>query len=261
MNAFENISPPINPLDFDLLSSGVSFVSEYETHPKTLSPVDGIRIHLSYMQNLEIIGSDRDFGELKFFTHYYLPVTKWWVPAFRVESMLATGEPPFYAKPYVRLRGVPVLRYQGEFVATVETEQLFNVTHRWGLVAFAGAGAGFNNLEQFEKGPTAWSAGGGFRYLLARAFGLRMGIDVAKGPEDLEVIVEIAPGRLRHFDQTPSDITNLMSRYGFHAYELKNNYAIAGNFPPRKIRRPQRLEGPIVKIVDVIFSRIDAAEL
>jgi hypothetical protein len=31
---------------------------------------------------------------------------------------------------------------------------------------------------------TAWNAGGGFRYLLARQFGVRAGLDVARGPED-----------------------------------------------------------------------------
>jgi hypothetical protein len=29
----------------------------------------------------------------------------------------------------------------------------------------------------------AWSAGTGFRYLVARQFGVRMGLDVARGPE------------------------------------------------------------------------------
>jgi len=35
-----------------------------------------------------------------------------------------------------------------------------------------------------EKGSTAWNAGSGFRYLIARLLGLKMGVDVARGPED-----------------------------------------------------------------------------
>jgi len=31
---------------------------------------------------------------------------------------------------------------------------------------------------------TAWNVGTGFRYLVARQFGVRMGLDVARGPED-----------------------------------------------------------------------------
>ena len=35
-----------------------------------------------------------------------------------------------------------------------------------------------------EAGDTAWNAGAGFRYLIARSLGLKMGIDIARGPED-----------------------------------------------------------------------------
>jgi len=34
-----------------------------------------------------------------------------------------------------------------------------------------------------------WNAGGGFRYLTAREFGLQMGIDVARGPETWAIYV------------------------------------------------------------------------
>ena len=33
-------------------------------------------------------------------------------------------------------------------------------------------------------GSTAWDAGAGFRYKIARLLGLQMGVDVARGPED-----------------------------------------------------------------------------
>jgi len=34
-----------------------------------------------------------------------------------------------------------------------------------------------------------WNAGGGFRYLTAREFGLQMGVDVARGPEQWAIYV------------------------------------------------------------------------
>jgi hypothetical protein len=48
-----------------------------------------------------------------------------------------------------------------------------------------------------EAGDLAWSAGGGFRYLLARLFGLKMGIDVARGPEDWAFYVVFGSAWLR----------------------------------------------------------------
>jgi len=61
---------------------------------------------------------------------------------------------------------------------------LVNVHNRWSLVGFAGIGTTAASLENMDFGATAWNAGGGFRYMIARALGLQMGVDVARGPDD-----------------------------------------------------------------------------
>lgn len=73
--------------------------------------------------------------------------------------------------------------------ALVETEQQFNITSRWSIVAFAGIGAAFGEEEGVNTTLTAWNAGSGFRYLIARQLGLRMGLDVARGPEDWAIYI------------------------------------------------------------------------
>jgi hypothetical protein len=86
--------------------------------------------------------------------------------------------------PFVSLRGVPVLRYQGELTMLTETEQSINVYKRWSLVGFAGIGTTVPSLDEMSFGDTAWNAGAGFRYMVARMLGLQMGMDFARGPED-----------------------------------------------------------------------------
>ncbi|MEN8247414.1 MAG: hypothetical protein ABFS32_00650 [Bacteroidota bacterium] len=185
VSAFEDSKLPfVRPLDFDLTSSGVSFITEYEKYDNVLSPSEGLRVHLRYHQNIELIGSDRNYGRLTFFSLFYIPVTDRWVPGFRFESLLTTGDPPFYAKPFVGLRGVPAMRYQGELTVLAETEHSFSLTNRWSLIGFAGVGTAYDNLTDMNHGDIAWNAGGGFRYLMARLLGIKMGVDVARGPED-----------------------------------------------------------------------------
>lgn len=176
--------PVINERDFDLIASGVSIISEYENFNNLFSPTKGIRIHLSYDQNLKVLGSDRDYGLITLFSHLYFPVKKVWVPGIRFESLLSLGDAPFYALPFISLRGVPAFRYQGEMTVLLETEQLFNIKSRWGVLGFAGVGTTIKSLETMEKGDTAWNVGVGFRYLIARMLGMKMGIDVARGNED-----------------------------------------------------------------------------
>lgn len=185
VTAFEESKfPEVESRDFDITSSGIGAIGEYETFNNILSPSRGIRIHLNYTQSLELLGSDRNFGLLTFFTLGYFPVMKKWYSGLRFESLLATGDTPFYSMPYVSLRGVPVLRYQGELTMLAETEQCINVYKRWSLVGFGGIGTTVPSLNDMSFGDTAWNAGAGFRYLLARMLGLQMGMDFARGPED-----------------------------------------------------------------------------
>ncbi|NOQ92879.1 MAG: hypothetical protein GQ552_09225 [Flavobacteriaceae bacterium] len=190
--------PEIDPLVLDFTNSGVSVIGEFENYKNVFSPNNGMRIHLDYLQNFEFLGSDRDWGKVTFSSVFYFPVNHFWVPAIRVESLLATGDAPFYVKPFVALRGVPAMRYQGDLTILLETEQAFNInSSRWDLVAFGGVGTAFRSIEEMKAGDLAWSAGGGFRYLMARLFGLKMGIDVARGPEDWAVYVVFGSAWLR----------------------------------------------------------------
>lgn len=177
--------PEINPLDFDMVNSGIGLITEYENYNNILSPTKGLRVNFTYDQYLEILGSDRDFGRFTLFSHFYQPVIRnKWIAGFRMESQLAAGDPPFYMMPFLNLRGVPVMRYQGELTALVETEQEVMFTRRWSVVGFGGYGRAFESLNSISDGSSAWNAGAGFRYLIARLLGLKMGIDVARGPED-----------------------------------------------------------------------------
>lgn len=50
-------------------------------------------------------------------------------------------------------------------------------------MAFSGTGKAFDEWNEFGDSKWITSFGTGFRYLLARKFGLRVGIDLAKGPD------------------------------------------------------------------------------
>ena len=93
------------------------------------------------------------------------------------------GDAPFYTRPFVDLRGIPTMRYQGETSVTVDAEARWGITKRWWLVAFAGAGWTDAGSAKALADASVHSGGFGGRYLLARALGLQAGIDVAKGPE------------------------------------------------------------------------------
>ena len=92
-------------------------------------------------------------------------------------------DPPFYLMPSINLRGIPAARYQGKTTLVVETEQRFDLDGRWSVLGFAGYGKTISPDESLFESQDVYSVGTGFRYLLARAFKVRTGIDVAWGPD------------------------------------------------------------------------------
>jgi hypothetical protein len=193
----ENDISWLDPFDFDLINSGVTLLTQYETYNNILSPSKGVNIELNLRSYFEFLGSDKSSQKLTFSAIVFHPVMDRWVAGIRLESMLATESTPFFLKPYIYLRGVPAMRYQGNFTVLAETEQYVRVYKRWGLVGFAGYGRNIPDLESWDGGNHVWNAGGGFRYLLARQLGLQMGMDVGKGPEDWAFYIVLGTAWLR----------------------------------------------------------------
>jgi len=189
---------PIEPRDLELTNSGLGVIGEYENLNNLFSPTKGIRTNLNYSQFLQVMGGDRDFGRLTyFFIHYFRVIDQHWNAAYRFESQLALGDAPFYMQPFIYLRGIPAMRYQGELTTLLETEQEVLFSKRWSLVAFGGVGRTFKSLDEMSVGSSAWSVGTGFRYLIARTFGMKMGIDVARGPEQYAIYVVVGNSWMR----------------------------------------------------------------
>lgn len=193
---FDNVDI-IDSRDVNILNSGLSVISEFDSTNNTFSPTDGLKVHLSYDQYLEFLGSTKNWNKLNFHAFWYLPVNEKWMPAFRVETAWASESAPFYSKPYVAIRGIPALRYQGEGMLLAETEQLYNLNKRWGILGFVGLGTTYSTAPDAGFGEVVWSGGTGFRYLIARKLGLKTGLDIARGPEDWAVYVTMGTSWLR----------------------------------------------------------------
>jgi hypothetical protein len=111
------------------------------------------------------------------------------VVGLRCDGDLTWGDVPFYALPFVQLRGIPAFRYQGQRAGEGEIDLRVRVYKRWSLVGFFGLGW-TDGSSTSEDGPIP-AGGGGFRYLLARELGMQAGIDVARGPEDTVFYIQV----------------------------------------------------------------------
>jgi hemolysin activation/secretion protein len=99
--------------------------------------------------------------------------------------------------PFIGLRGVPIMRYQGEEVLAIEGELRWQFWGRWSILGFAGGGYAWNNFEHLDDTQGVVSGGGGFRYELARAYGIHAGVDVAFSRDTTAFYLQVGSAWMR----------------------------------------------------------------
>lgn len=158
-------------------------IIDFDNRDNMFTPDRGFRMHLSAGWADEKVGSDYNYSKINTYGYLYLPLAPKLTGGLRYELQQVFGDVPFYLLPYIDLRGIPVMRYQANAFTVVEGEVRWDVAKRWSLVGFGGSGKAFDAWSTFSSGEWRTSGGAGFRYLLARLFKLRVGVDVARGPE------------------------------------------------------------------------------
>ncbi len=163
--------------------SRVGGILQYDGRNNIFTADKGMYSQLDFYWSSTALGSDYNDWRINYSFIDYVPIVPTLIAGFRFDGQQAIGETPFYLLPYVNLRGVPSQRYQGDATLVSEVETRWDVYYRWSLVFYGGTGVAFDHWDNMFEHPLVYNYGTGIRYFLARKFGLRMGVDVARGPE------------------------------------------------------------------------------
>ncbi len=173
-------------------SSGLGLSLQFDDRDNPFTPNSGWLGMIEGNFYDDLIGSDNDFQSYRGHAFGYWPVANQkLIIGGRADMRWANGDVPFYRLPYIDLRGIGSARYQDTRAATLETELRWNLTPRWALIGFLGAGRTWGQHNSFGDGQSQVAKGGGFRYLIARQLGLYTGLDYAWGPEDETFYVQV----------------------------------------------------------------------
>ncbi|WP_286972128.1 BamA/TamA family outer membrane protein [Flavobacterium sp. UBA4854] len=180
-----NLPPPfVDPKDIKSTISQLGLALQFDGRDNIFTPDKGVRIQSDFFWSDKAIGSDYQAWRINLSAIGYYPLAKTLIGGLRIEGEQALGSPPFYLQPGINMRGIPAARYMGKTSIVSELEFRWDLYRRWSLMGYGGLASAFNDWDQAFAKPVVYSYGSGFRYLIARKFKLRMGIDVAKGPED-----------------------------------------------------------------------------
>ena len=172
--------------DNDEIRSNIGYAglfAEWDSRNSIFTPDKGIRLRATGSLARNWLGSDNDYQQLDIYTNIFFQPFKPWVCGFMAEWNMMSDDAPFYVLPYITMRGLPAAKYQGQKVLQFETEQRYDFYKRWSAVGFVGTGRTYSDMKLLKDDNWYWAGGVGFRYLIARLFKLRMGVDVARGPD------------------------------------------------------------------------------
>jgi hypothetical protein len=158
--------------------SAPAAVLEYDSRNNLFTPTSGVYAESVYLASREELGASEDFERFQQVVMGWMPLAEKWTLGLRADYQWASEGTPFFLRPYVKLRGVEAMRYQGDDMASVEAEARWQVHGRWSLVGAAGYGSARSDRASYSATRDVVSGAVGFRYELARKFGLHAGMDV-----------------------------------------------------------------------------------
>jgi hypothetical protein len=189
--------PEFPEIENETRSAGLTLAYTHDTRNNVFTPTTGNYIDVSGVLFSEQLGSDNNFQRTSITGVHYRPLNEKWNLGVLGTASFSFGDSPFYLIPAISMRGVPAMSYQGRQVAQIEAELSWQFKPRYATVFFAGTGRAQNLFEKFDSTRDATAGGLGVRYLIAKKYGMNMGIDAAYGPDGMAYYVQFGSAWMR----------------------------------------------------------------
>jgi hypothetical protein len=113
----------------------------YDTRDNLFTPTRGTFVETVVGVFSHALGGDDEFQRVQLIAMHFVPLFSTLYLGLRGDGAASFGDVPFYLRPFISLRGAPLMRDQGDEVAQVEAELRWQFWRRFSLVGFAGGGA------------------------------------------------------------------------------------------------------------------------
>jgi len=188
---FSDVEPLLDLFRSDVTNSGLSVKLAWDARDNTSMPNDGLLFDFALWRYDDFIGSDYDYWDARLKLLSFHKFHEKFVLGLRLEGSAIDGNAPFFAIPWVTLRGIPAMRYQGDRVGMFELEGRYTFSPRWAVLGFAGTGYASSKKPAIDTNDDIYNYGLGARYKVFDAQNVWVGIDIARGPEDTNWYIQI----------------------------------------------------------------------
>ncbi len=159
---------------------GLGISLERDSRDMPTNPYAGSMFKVSGLFNDKSFGGDSTYESYDVsFSSYH----KWSAPvvlAWQVKACQKTGRPPLWDACRVGLRGFSATDYMGKESALAQVEARWQMSKRWGAVAFAGAGYMNDSLSGVRDQEAIPSYGVGLRFMVLTAKRINLRVDYGR---------------------------------------------------------------------------------
>jgi hypothetical protein len=177
--------------DVHMKISAPAAVLEYDSRNNLFTPTRGLFAESVFLASRDELGASEEFERFQQVVMGWLPLGDAVTLGLRADYQWSSDGTPFFLRPYIKLRGVEAMRYQGDEMASAEVEARWQFRPRWSLVGAAGFGTAHTDRDIFSATRDVWSGAVGFRYQLARLFGMHAGLDVGVSEGTTAVYIQV----------------------------------------------------------------------
>jgi hypothetical protein len=187
ININQSIEGPTSTDDFDTEAKesvvGLGAVVEFDSRDNPYNSGSGRHIKFDVLFNDEVTGDDSTYQSYSASYRSYHRLTDSLVLAWEIQACSRVGTAPLWDACTVKLRGFSATDYLARASASGQAEARQQLSRRWGVAVFAGAGYvtdSFSNADDREAIP---SYGAGLRFSVLPAKGINLRLDYARSTD------------------------------------------------------------------------------
>jgi hypothetical protein len=185
----------LQSFDFDLGSEtksvGLGVLVERDSRDMPTNAYSGNLFKLNGLFNDQSLGSDKTYESYNMEFNSYHKLSSSVVLAWQVVGCLKSGTVPLWDTCRVGLRGFPATKYLGKSSAIAQIEARWQVSKKWGLVGFAGAGYINNSFSEVRDREAIPSYGLGLRFMVMTAKRINVRLDYGRSNDSDAVYLSV----------------------------------------------------------------------
>ena len=195
VDASQSIESNLTSFEFDtgsdITSMGLGLLFEYDTRDNPFNSTSGRYLKVDALFNDEGIGSDSTYQSYSAAYRSFHRLTDSVVLAWEIQGCNRGGTAPLWDACTVKLRGFSATDYLGRVSSSGQIEARWQLSERWGIVGFAGAGnvgSSFNGIREHEAIP---SYGAGLRFTVLKAKRINLRLDFARSTDSDAIHISV----------------------------------------------------------------------